>query len=419
MISRLGASYTDWAKKEWCIIILYTLISLQFYAYVGFSNTMIKLPLFLTVPLMLAYCWNTFIKNVPNRLFLLMRWLVLFNIMAILCAFVFWRQSIVLGYRAMAVEFTLLFYFYLMQRKPSIQSLEKYVFIFGVLYIVLWIYAMNQFPVPVFGFNEDGEVKEDLSRGILRINFGRKMFLVLAYFIALNRGYVLRKKIWFAIASIFFIVIVLQVTRQLILWTGLVTIIYVFQKNKKLLVIGVVFFMILFALGRTVKFSPDSIVGTMINLTEEQIESNKADDENIRITEYRYFFTQWSRNIVADIIGNGFPHGDSLYGRYNTNLEERQELYLSDVGYGRMKVVTGIAGMIVYLALFVRCCLIRMPSHLAWTKMFMLLFALLNLASAPYSTADGQITMCICVYLMTIYALPKMNKKRFNILKSK
>lgn len=46
MISRLGASYTDWAKKEWCIIILYTLISLQFYAYVGFSNTMIKLPLF-------------------------------------------------------------------------------------------------------------------------------------------------------------------------------------------------------------------------------------------------------------------------------------------------------------------------------------------------------------------------------------
>ena len=95
-----------------------------------------------------------------------------------------------------------------MQRKPSIQSLEKYVFIFGVLYIVLWIYAMNQFPVPVFGFNEDGEVKEDLSRGILRINFGRKMFLVLAYFIALNRGYVLRKKIWFAIASIFFIVIV-------------------------------------------------------------------------------------------------------------------------------------------------------------------------------------------------------------------
>ena len=180
--------YSDWTKKEWTLIILYTLISFQFYFYAGFSNTMIKLPLFLTVPIMFAICWKTLFSKNANKLFHIMRGVIIVTILSIFSAYIFRNQSIVLGYRAIAAGLTLIFYFYLYKRRPSIQSLETYIFIFGILYCILWLYAMSKFPEPVFGFNEDGEVKEDLSRGMIRINFLGRISLIFAYFLSLNRA---------------------------------------------------------------------------------------------------------------------------------------------------------------------------------------------------------------------------------------
>ena len=407
--------YLDWTKKEWVLIILYTIISFQFYSYAGFSNTMIKLPLFLTVPVMFAICWKTFISKNANKLFRIMRGIIIITILSIFSAYLFWDQSIVLGYRATAAGLTLIFYFYLYKRRPSVQSIEAYIFIFGILYCVLWLYAMSRFPEPVFGFYEDGEVSDDVSRGMIRINFVGRISLILAYFLSLNRAYVQKKTVYFVIAAIFFIFIIMQVTRQLIAWSALVTIIYVFQKNRKLLISGVVIVVFLFFFGKTIKFSQDSVLGTMIALTEKQMESNQHGDEDIRITEYRYFFTEWSRNFITDIIGNGIPNGHSAYGKYYTQLQEQQKLYLSDVGYGQIFVVTGWIGLFLYIMLFIKCCLIRMPEHLMYAKMFILFLLFANIAASWHAKEDCQIAMCISIYLMTVYALPNVKKNHIQI----
>lgn len=408
--------YSDWTKKEWTLIILYTLISFQFYFYAGFSNTMIKLPLFLTVPIMFAICWKTLFSKNANKLFHIMRGVIIVTILSIFSAYIFRNQSIVLGYRAIAAGLTLIFYFYLYKRRPSIQSLETYIFIFGILYCILWLYAMSKFPEPVFGFNEDGEVKEDLSRGMIRINFLGRISLIFAYFLSLNRAYVQKKKIYFVIAAVFFIFIIMQVTRQLIAWSALVTIIYVFQKNRKLLIFGGIILVFLFFFGKTIKFSQDSVIGTMIAMTEEQMDNSQHGDEDIRITEYKYFFTEWSHSIITDIIGNGMPHGNSAYGKYYAKLQEQQKLYLSDVGYGQMFVITGWIGLFLYIVLFIKCCLIRMPEELMYAKMFILFLLLANIAASWYAKADCQIAMCISIYLMTVYALPQLKDKKITLL---
>lgn len=405
----------DWTRKEWVLIIIYTVISFQFYLYAGFNNTIIKLPVFLTIPIMFVFCWKTFINHTNNKLFQLMKWIIISTVISIFSAYVFWGQSIILGYRAIATGLTLVFYFYLYKRKPSINSLETYIFIFGILYCVLWLYAMSKFPVPVFGFNEDGEVKEDISRGMIRINFIGRISLIFAYFLSLNKYYVQKKKVYLVIAILFFLFIVMQVTRQLILWTALVTVIYVFQKNRKLLYLSIVFVISLFLLGKTITFSQDSVIGTMITLTEEQMSNNQQGNEDIRVTEYRYFFTEWSRNIITDIIGNGLPHGSSSYGKYLTKLQEQQKLYLSDVGYGQIFVVTGWMGLFLYLMLFIKCCLIRMPEELMYAKMFMIFLLFANIAASWHAKADCQIAMCISVYLMTIYALPQLKHKKITL----
>ena len=408
-------NYSNWTKKEWALIILYTLVSFQFYSYAGLNNTVIKLPLFLTVPIMFAICWKTFISKNANKLFRIMRGIIIITILSIFSAYLFWNQSIVLGYRAIAAGLTLIFYFYLYKRRPSIQSIETYIFVFGILYCVLWLYAMSKFPEPVFGFNEDGEVKEDLSRGMIRINFIGRISLIFAYFLSLNRAYTQKKKIYFVFATVFFIFIIMQVTRQLIIWSALVTIIYIFRKNRKLLIGGIVIFAFLFSFGKTIKFGQDSVIGTMITMTEEQMESSQHGDEDIRVTEYRYFFTEWSRNIITDVIGNGMPHGNSAYGKYYTQLQEQQKLFLSDVGYGQIFVITGWIGLFLYIVLFIKCCLIRMPEELMYTKMFMIFLLFANIAASWYAQADCQIAMCISIYLMSVYAIPNVKKNHIQI----
>lgn len=410
--------FSDWTLKEWLIIILYTIISFRFYSYFGFSNTVLKFPQFISVFIMFFICRKAFIQKNENKFYCLMRGILLITFISIFSAYIFHNQSVMLGYRATASNFILLFYFYLYSRKPSLKSLELYILIFGLLYCLLWAFAMSMLPTPIFGYNEDGEMNDDESRGMVRINFVGRLSLIFAYFLSINRAYITRNKKYVILAIILFVFLVMQLTRQLILWTALVTIIYIFQKNRKLIIFSCIILCFAFLYGANIKFSEDSIIGSMIEMTENQLENNQKKEEDIRITQYRYMFTQWSPNVAADIIGNGMPHGDSTYGSFYYNLIRQHRIILADIGYGCMFVVTGWIGLILYLILFIRCCFTRIPEELMYAKMFMLFMIPANIAADWYAKADGQIAMCISVYLMTFYALPKRKGRRLGLFNS-
>ena len=133
--------------------------------------------------------------------------------------------------------------------------------------------------------------------------------------------------------------------------------------------------------------------------------------ENPRITEYRYFFNDWSKNIITSIFGNGVPHGLTSYGVYEENLK-RKGLFLSDVGYPSMYVYVGIIGLLLYIILFVKCTFQKLPKELFYVNMFMGFMIPANLAASWYNVPDTQLAICICTYL--IYAYRK-NPKSLNI----
>lgn len=403
-------SFTNWNKTEYVMVFCLTMIFFQFYLYTGINATILKLLSFVTVPLVALYCYKTFTQYNKNEFFRIMKAIVVITFISILSAWLFKGQSIVLGYRAIAVQFSLLFFFYLYKRKPSIKSIENFSLFLGLLYCILWLYATSRFPTITFGISDENEMVEDLSRGMIRINFTGRISLIFAYFIALNKAYTMKKKIYIILSVVFFIFIVMQVTRQLILWSALVTIVYIFQKSKKLMIVGAITFLTLYFVGSNIKLQQDSVIGSMIELTQQQINDNSNGDENIRISEYRYFFTEWPSNILTRLIGNGYPHADSAYGNYYSNLQQKQRYFLSDVGYAQMYVVTGLIGLMLYICLFIKCLFRRMPEDLAYTKMFMLFLLPANIAANWYAKTDCQISMCIAVYLIAIYALPKTKK---------
>lgn len=400
-------------KVQYFFVFIYILISFQFYNYAGFSNTLMKLPHFLSIPIMFILCRNIlFIIKSPHPLFSTMRWIVFSLIISIISSWLFWNQSIILGFRCSSTMFVLLFFFYLYKIKPSVSFLENIILTLGFVYILLWTYGFIKLPTPVFGIADEdtGLMNTDDSRGMLRLNFVGRLSMILAYFLSLNKLYSTSKIKYLIFTFIFFLFIVFQLTRQLILWTFVVTIIYAYLKNPKKIICACILVLFFFTtISPNIKFSDDSIIGSMINLTEKQANDNKAGEEDVRITEYKYFLGKWSQNIVTDIIGNGMPHSDSQYGHYYSNIQTRKKLFLSDVGYAQIFVIQGIIGIFLYLYLFLKSLRYQMPIELDYARMFMLFLIPANIGASWYSSPDCQISMVICIYIIIKFGKRQRN----------
>lgn len=390
-------------QSQEVFLYVFALCAFQLYSYVGFGKTVCRLLLFAIIPITVFVCRKTVFRTGMPQLFNLMRWLWIVTFFSMFMAWMFRGQSIILGYRPTAVALVFIFFFYLYQTRPPVEKLEALIWVFGFAYVILWLYATTQLPARVFGFKEEMELT-DTSRGMERINFVGRLSMIFAYFLAVNKFYDTRKKFFILIAAVLFVFIVLQLTRQLILWTGLVTIYYVWLKSKgTLITIACVLIAIGLAGVSLIKFSDDSVVGSLINISERQAESQASGEDDIRIVEYRYMFTEHNKNVATHLLGSGYAHGDSTYGRSVKRLNETRRIYFTDVGYGDMYAITGLVGLLLYLFLYYKCLRVPLPQHLHYVKMFMLFLVFANITASWYHTADGQIAMSICVYVMLFY----------------
>lgn len=382
------------------MIIIMILCAFRFYSYYQLDNNIQKLPGMLLVPFLMIITWRQLVLKEKDPLYKGMRLLLISWILSMLMSYIFWNQSFTLSYRTSVQSMFLVIFFYFCKKKVTRKALEKLIVLFGWLYIILWIYAMMRAPEVTFGVTDD-----DLNdqRGMFRINFVGRLSLIFAYFYYLNKCFIERNPKYKVFAVIFFIFIIFQLTRQLILWAGVVTIISIFLRAKKLATMLGVLFFALYIGSVNINFSDDSVIGSMINLTNTQIDNNQySGTEDIRVTEYKYFFGEWSPNLITNVFGNGMPHTDSSYGHYYTNLQS-EGLYLSDVGYPSMFVLLGLFGLILYLWLFIKCTMEKLPKELSYVNMFMGFMIPANIAASWYMGADTQLAMCICVYIIYTY----------------
>ena len=315
-------------------------------------------------------------------------------------SWIFWNQSLYLSYTTTGYYMFFVIFFYFCKKKITRSSIEKLIVIFGWLYVILWLYALNKVPEITFGLTED--TVDNSDRGILRINFVGRLSLVFAYFYYLNKCLTNKSKFSIILASTLFVFIVLQVTRQLILWAAVVTVIFIFLRAKKLAVFLAVLFAIFYTGISNIQFSDDTIVGSMINISKLQAEGQLYEGEDPRVTEYKYFFSDYSKNIITDVFGNGVPNINTSYGRYKAQ-QEMNGIYLSDVGYPSIYVFLGLIGLLVYVILFIRGTFQKLPEELGYINMFMAFMIPANVAASWYMGADTQLALAICVYLIYIY----------------
>ena len=378
------------------------LCGFQLYMYYTLSSqTKFFLSSF-SVLLLFIFSYKEIFRRVRNKFYSGMQWILFSWIFCMFMAWIFWGQGFGYSYRASSY-FLFIIFFYFVANKFKVSEIERLIVVLGWLYVVLWLYAVYRVPEATFGYNLDEEI-DDESRGFFRINFTGRLSLIFAYFLYVCKYFTYKKKSYLVYAAILFTFLVFQLTRQLILWTAVVTLLYIFKTNKKWSLILAVAFTILYLGSAQIEFSNDSIIGSMINMTNDQMNGQLYAGEDPRITEYRYFFTQWSPNFITDIFGTGIPFGGgTAYGDYEQKLKWTKGIYLSDIGYGQMFALTGALGLFLYIWLFVKCTFVKMPKELQYVNMFMGAMLPLNIAAAWYAGGDSQICIAICVYLIVLY----------------
>jgi len=281
-------------------------------------------------------------------------------------------------------------FFFLLKLNIPIKTIENIVLIYGLIYIVLFIFQFTHNNVVYFGTRE---LVQD--RGIIRIVFPGSGVFFLSCFIAINKVTSTDKYryLWLLYALLGIVIIVLQVTRQAIVVMLLFYLIH-FLKNVKLIykIATIAFFVLA---GYVFLNSGTSISKGLI---EQQKEDASAGGNYVRIVEAEYYLTQFTPNTISKILGNGMYNDNSKYGKVIVNLEENYWYFLSDVGLVEVYVLFGIFAILGYLLIFVKSLTIPLPENYYYLKYYLWMIMLTSFTSDSIISYNFLITTVLVLY---------------------
>lgn len=326
-----------------------------------------------------------------------LRFLLVSMLLSTLSPMFFWGQGFSLSLRAMFPYMGFILYFFLLVTNPPARRIVQLIWLLAILYVVVYSYSLLQAPDIVFGSFKDKDV--DFSRGFARLFVPGRGFLFLAFFISVN-NYVCRKRqFWLWVTLGLSLIILAHLIRQYILFSFVLAGAAILSKTslwKKAVLI-----LLSISVGYYA-YLTSPIVQSLIALTEAQL-FNETSGENIRLTAYQFFFTEFSSNTFSSILGNGVPHYHSLYGNYYTDVVNGQkELFLSDVGYAQIFAQFGVLGMISIVFVFYNSFMVSVPNQYKYLKLFMVFVFLSTFMSGYFLSNNNLAAIAMAMYLIEV-----------------
>lgn len=295
-----------------------------------------------------------------------------------------WEQNLFDSFYATTPFFTLFLFFSLLDSNFPIQRIEKIFVGFGIMYIGLFIF---QFLNPNYVYFGNPYVNDNL--GINRIVFPGGGLFIITTFYALIRFSDKTKNnnnnfLWLIFFIICGIVILLQVTRQMILAYLLISV-YHFSRHLKLkqkilvsvsmiLIISLIYFY-----NDELKIQITDVSYNLVSKTESNFSS--GIEEYVRYVSASFFIKDFSPNLISRIFGNGVPrYGVSDYGSYYEYLNTKF-YYMGDVGIIGFYAMFGLIGVISILLIFYKSFTIRLPERFYYVKYYIWYLLITSLTS--------------------------------------
>jgi hypothetical protein len=286
----------------------------------------------------------------------------------------------------------ILFYFFLHTIQISRKFIESIILIFAILYSVLYIIQVSVYPNLIF---RDIPLED---RGTLRLLIEGNGFLMLAYFLMLNR-YLLNFRFINILFALFFFVILFMGGFRTLTFGALFISIMMFYRLTRLSAqsISLMVFLILLFVGIFQLKLTSDILGYMVNSTEEHLEQGNS---YIRILEFDYFLNKYPENGSIYVFGGGLPVGNGSYSRTMEFTKQQYGYFWDDLGIIGFYIVIGVVALLGLLWYAIKAIFIKIPPG-----RFYLNFYFLYLLIVSFTTMEIYRTGIFAVEAIVLYLI--------------
>lgn len=287
-------------------------------------------------------------------------------------------------------------YFYLVQKKVNITTVEYVLVAMAIIYIFCWFYQVWKIPLVVFG--DDRGIQINNSRGFARFWIVTKEHFPYLLFFSLGLYNRTKKIIFILTALIVYAIVILHVGRQMIVWSGLLAISYYIYTNvKNMWRIGIL--VLLSFLAANYFLENFTVVTDLIETTKDSHGGiNSFGTDNIRIKAMGYFIDNYNTNPLTILFGSGFAsEGSKIYHKLlgYVNLG----YYLDDVGFVAMYCNTGLVSVILYLMLFYKILFkYKVAPRYLYLKFYIAYILLLYIGS--HALTSNLVFVVLAVYIL-------------------
>jgi hypothetical protein len=301
-------------------------------------------------------------------------------------------QSLAITLVAQRFMYFYLVYWVLHSLKTTVDDIESIVFWLGLTYSAFYLIQFFAYPNIVF------DVRIVADRETLRIFLPGFIFMVLSYFLVLNRLFE-SFAIWKLLSILLFLAIfILMGTRQVIFSMLLLTLAYVmFSKSVKS---RVLIFLLIIASIAPVVYLFQEIFISLIDLSKTQ---SQTLAENVRIRSAIFFLTEFFPNNTAYITGNGSDSANSSYGFMIQMYKDAYGFYQSDIGILGDYTKFGVFFVIGVLVIIFRVIFGKVTSSFSYIR-YLYLSILLTIVTGggPFGQADSIVAICLTLYILDI-----------------
>lgn len=263
---------------------------------------------------------------------------------------------------AFSTYYFILFYFFMHKMQFETKYLENVIIVFAAIYSFLYIAQIIALPHRFLSSPIDA------SRGTIRMRIEGNGFLMLAYFMLLNRFLLKRNLINLAVALLFFVVLFLGGFRTLA-FAALLLSFFMFIRltafNIRDYLVFAVIVLMFFGLFQIEGIQ--RIVSGMVESTQDVI----ASGENyIRLKELNFFYKVFPKNIIVFLLGSGLPGGYSPYYMYVASFEWNMGYYWSDIGLLGLLIMIGPIALGGILWYTFKAMFTKVPKEMIYLNMY-------------------------------------------------
>lgn len=380
------------------VLIILLLCSIHFWGYLAFTQIFHNITNAISLVIMGISFFRTINKNGLKFKSAITLFIIGIGI-NIISAYINQGQAILNTFISFGPFYFILFYFFLHDKQPNRKFLENIIIVFAILYSLFYIVQYFSYPIEIFN------TSMLVDRGTIRLRIEGNGFLVLAYFLFLNRYFLNRqfKNIFFAFG--FFIILVMGGFRTLSIFAFIISgLMFIKLTKYSTSNVTILLFFFLFLGGLLQIPITSKILNEMLDAS---IEENDEGSDYIRFVELNYFFTKYPTNKSYFIFGGGLPGNESDYANSMSVRQDNEGLYWDDLGLIGFYIVIGAIALLGLIWYSVKAIITKLHPSNIYIAMYFLYLLVVSFTTMEIFRTGIFAVEAIGLYLIDISSYSK------------